>query len=100
MEKKYGKKGFQVIGIHTPEFEFEKNRKRVVAAVEKFGITHPVMMDNDYAYWKALHNTYWPAFYLVDKKGHIVQAISGEMHEGTERAKVVDEIIEMMLDEA
>ena len=43
-----------MIGIHTPEFEFEKARKRVVAAVKKFGITHPVMMDNDYAYWKAI----------------------------------------------
>ncbi len=89
-----------MIGIHTPEFEFEKARRRVVAAVEKFGITHPVMMDNDYAYWKALGNSYWPAFYLVDKKGNIVEAIAGEMHEGTERARVVDEIIELMLAES
>lgn len=100
MEKKFGKKGFQVIGIHTPEFEFEKARKRVVAAVEKYKITYPVMMDNDYAYWKALHNSYWPAFYLVDKKGNIVQGIVGEVREDTERARVLDDIIEMMLDEA
>ncbi len=89
-----------MIGIHSPEFEFEKARRRVVAAVEKFGITHPVMMDNDFAYWKALDNSYWPAFYLVDKKGNIVRAIAGEMHEGTERARVVDEIIELMLAES
>lgn len=100
MEKKFGKRGFLVIGIHTPEFEFEKARRRVLTAIEKFGITHPVMMDNDYAYWKALNNRYWPAFYLVDKKGNIVQGIAGEMHEGTERARVVDEIIEMMLAES
>lgn len=100
MEKKFGKKGFLVIGIHTPEFEFEKARKRVVAAVEKFNIAHPVMMDNDYAYWNALHNKYWPAFYLVDKKGIIVKRIAGEMHEGTQRARLVDDLIETMLEEA
>ena len=71
-----------------------------MAAVEKYNITHPVMMDNDHAYWNALHNRYWPAFYLVNRKGNIVQGISGEMHEGTERAKVVEEIIERMLEEA
>lgn len=89
-----------MIGIHTPEFEFEKARKRVVATVEKYNISYPVMMDNDYAYWNALHNKYWPSFYLVDRKGNIVRGISGEMHEGTQQAKVVEDIIEMMLEEA
>ena len=87
-----------MIGIHTPEFEFEKSRKRVVAAVEKFGKTHPVMMDNDYTYWKALDNRYWPSFYLVDRKGFIVQRLFGEMHAGTQRARAVEEIIELLLD--
>ena len=70
------------------------------AILEKFGLAHPVMMDNDYAYWKALNNRYWPSFYLVDKKGYIVQSIFGEMHSGTERARVVEEIIELLLDNA
>ena len=56
------------------------------AAVKRYKIKHPVMMDNDYAYWNALDNSYWPAFYLVDKQGNIVRRISGEMHAGTGRA--------------
>ena len=72
----------------------------MVGAVEKFNITYPVMMDNDYAYWNALNNRYWPSFYLVSKKGIIQKGVYGEVHEGTERARVLDEVIEMLLDEA
>ena len=88
-----------MVAIHTPEFDFEKSRKRVEAAVQRFDLKHPVMMDNDYAYWKALGNSYWPAFYLVNKKGVIVKYFAGEMHAGTDRADVVEEIIESLLKE-
>ena len=67
MKEKYGKEGFQVIGIHSPEFDFEKKRSRVEGAVKKYHLDHPIMMDNDHTYWKALGNRYWPTFYLVDK---------------------------------
>ncbi|MCZ6533781.1 MAG: redoxin family protein [SAR324 cluster bacterium] len=98
IEDKYASKGLQVIGIHTPEFSFEKARSRVEAAVKRYKIKHPVMMDNDYAYWNALDNSYWPAFYLVDKQGNIVRRINGEMHAGTGRADAVDELIQQLLD--
>ena len=100
MEKKFGGKGFLVIGIHTPEFKFEHARRRVVAATERFGIKYPVMMDNDYAFWNALNNRYWPAFYIVDKSGNIVGSFAGEMHSNTERARVVEDIIEKMLEQS
>ena len=68
--------------------------------MQRFDLKHPVMMDNDYAYWKALDNSYWPAFYLVNKKGIIVKYFAGEMHAGTDRARQVEKIIEMLLKEA
>lgn len=86
-----------MIGIHTPEFEFEKNRSRVEKAVKRYDLRHPILMDNDYAYWRALGNRYWPTFYLVDRDGAIAARISGEMHEGDDRAAVVEELIEKLL---
>ena len=74
-----------MIGIHSPEFDFEKERGRVEAAVKKYRLDHPVMMDNEHTYWRALGNRYWPSFYLVDKGGNIVLRAVGEMHADTSR---------------
>jgi len=85
MEQKYGSQGLQVIGVHTPEFEYEKERRRVERASERYKLEHPIYMDNDYGFWKALGNRYWPAFYLVDRKGHIRATDIGELHLDTEK---------------
>ena len=69
MEKKYGEQGLVVIGVHSPEFDFEKERSRVEAAVKRYNKISPVFMDNDHGYWRSLGNRYWPTFYMVDKKG-------------------------------
>ena len=69
--KKYEDKGFVIIGLHTPEFEFEKDIENVKAAVEKFGIKFPVVLDNDYSTWQAYRNLYWPRKYLIDIDGFI-----------------------------
>lgn len=69
--EKYKDKGFVVIGVHTPEFAFEKNTANVQNAIKQFGIHYPVAQDNDYSTWKAYHNNYWPAHYLIDAKGKI-----------------------------
>ena len=58
--EKYKDKGLEIIGIHTPEFEFEKDYNNVASAVKKFGIKYPVVLDNDYATWTAYRNRYWP----------------------------------------
>ncbi len=83
----YHDKGFVVIGVHTPEFEFEKETKNVQKAVERFGIHYPVAQDNDYGTWKAFNNRYWPAEYLIDPKGNIRRTHFGEgEYDQTEQA--------------
>ena len=76
--EKYKDKGLVIIGVHTPEFEFEKNIKNVQKAVSDFKITYPVMQDNDYATWGAYDNQYWPAHYLIDKNGNVRDTHFGE----------------------
>ena len=71
-------KGFVVIGVHTPEFEFEHNTANVAAAIKQYGITYPVAQDNNYATWNAYNNQYWPAEYLIDAKGVIRRVNFGE----------------------
>lgn len=76
--EKYKDKGLVIIGVHTPEFEFEKNLRNVQRAVADFKITYPVMQDNDYATWNAYSNHYWPAHYLIDKNGAVRDTHFGE----------------------
>ena len=86
-----------MIGIHTPEFDFEKSRERVAASIRDHGLKFPVMMDNDYAYWKKLGNRYWPTFYLADKEGNLAGSFYGETHPNTERAQKAEAVIEKLL---
>ncbi len=97
LEEKFADQDFQVIGIHTPEFDREKKRDNVVKKVEEFMLHHPVMMDNDFAYWRALRNRYWPAYYIVDKEGKIRGAFIGETHEGDRNAKKIEKLITKLL---
>ena len=83
---KYKDDGFVIVGIHTPEFAFEKDIGNVREAMQKFGIMHPVVLDNDYATWRAYGNNYWPRKYLIDIYGNIVYDHIGEgAYEETER---------------
>ena len=75
---KYAKDGLQIIGIHTPEFAFEKDIENVEWAVQQFKIKYPSILDNEYATWKELGNNYWPRKYLVDVDGFIVYDHIGE----------------------
>ncbi len=76
--EKYKDKGLVIVGVHTPEFEFEKNPENVQRALKDFGLTYPVVQDNDYATWQAYANHYWPAKYLIDKDGKIRYTHFGE----------------------
>jgi methionine-S-sulfoxide reductase len=67
----YKDSGLVVIGVHSPEFGFEKDGANVRMAVQKFGITYPVAMDSDMALWNAFHNQFWPAHYFIDANGKI-----------------------------
>jgi len=70
--------GFEVIGVHTPEFAFEKSIANVENAIKRFDIAYPVALDNDYQTWRAYNNHYWPAHYLIDQDGTIVKKHFGE----------------------
>jgi len=69
--QKYSDKGLVIVGVHSPEFEFEKNINNVKQAVARFGIKYPVLLDNDHETWNAYQNSYWPRKYLVDSDGYI-----------------------------
>ena len=87
-DEKYRGEGLQIIGVHTPEFEFEKEYNNVKKAVEEHGIKYPVVLDNDYATWNAYDNHYWPAKYLIDKNGNIVYTHFGEGNYEEVEAKI------------
>jgi cytochrome c biogenesis protein CcdA/thiol-disulfide isomerase/thioredoxin len=75
---KYKDSGLVIIGVHTPEFPFEKDEANVGKAVRDLGITYPVAMDNDYSIWRSFNNEYWPADYFIDAAGHIRHHEFGE----------------------
>jgi thiol-disulfide isomerase/thioredoxin len=75
---KYKDRGLVVVGVHTPEFPFERSASSVQAALKRHGITYPVAQDNDSQTWNAFGNQYWPAQYIVDQSGKIVFQHDGE----------------------
>jgi thiol-disulfide isomerase/thioredoxin len=75
---KYHDQGLVVIGVHAPEFAFERDIGNVTRAVHDLGVTYPVAIDNDYAIWRAFNNNYWPAHYFIDAKGRIRHHSFGE----------------------
>jgi cytochrome c biogenesis protein CcdA/thiol-disulfide isomerase/thioredoxin len=76
--KKYRDQGLIVIGVHAPEFAFERNIDNVRAAVKRLGIDYPVAIDNNYAIWRGFNNEYWPAHYFIDAEGRIRHHHFGE----------------------
>jgi thiol-disulfide isomerase/thioredoxin len=84
--EKYRDQGLVVIGVHTPEFEFEKNVDNVRRAVRDMRVAYPVALDSDYAVWRAFGNTAWPAVYLIDAQGRVrYRHLGEEEYERTER---------------
>src|SRR3989344_5174675 len=89
---KYKDTGLEIIGIHAPEFEFEKKRENVQAAIDKWGIGYPVVQDNDHETWRAYQNRYWPRKYLIDIDGFIVYDHIGE-GAYAETEKIIQELL-------
>jgi thiol-disulfide isomerase/thioredoxin len=90
VHKRMARHGLQVIGVHSPEFLHEHEPARIAAKVSEFKLDHPVMIDNDFSYWKALNNRYWPAFYLIDRRGQLRYRFAGETHQGDARAREIE----------
>ena len=77
-DRKYRDKGLVVVGVHTPEFAFERKLDKLETAVKRNAISYPVAQDNGFGTWKAWNNVYWPAAYLVDRNGQVVYTHFGE----------------------
>lgn len=93
--KKYEKDGLVVIGVHTPEYGYERIIGNVKDQVRKLGITYPVAIDNNYAIWRSFDNQYWPAHYLIDASGQVRYT-----HFGEGRYEAQEQMIQTLLDEA
>lgn len=92
--EKYADKGLLIIGVHSPEFEFEKDINNVKMAVQKYNLTYPVVLDSDHDTWNNFGNRYWPGEYLADSTGHIRHTHFGEgSYDETEK------MIQQLLDE-
>lgn len=92
---KYKNQGFVVVGVHTPEFAFEKETKNVTNAIKQYDIHYPVAQDNNYETWNAYNNQYWPAEYLIDAQG-----IVRKVHFGEGEYDKMEEAIQTLLKEA
>lgn len=93
--KKYHDQGLVVIGVHAPEFAFERDPANVAKAVRDYGITYPVAIDNNYAIWRAMGNQYWPAHYFIDATGRI-----RHHHFGEGDYVQSEQVIQQLLEEA
>jgi thiol-disulfide isomerase/thioredoxin len=92
---KYADQGLVILGVHTPEFAYEKVAANVADAVAQKGIKYPVVQDNDFQTWRAYDNHYWPAFYFIDAQGHIRHT-----HWGEGRYAENEQVIQQLLAEA
>jgi thiol-disulfide isomerase/thioredoxin len=96
---RYKDQGLVIVSVHTPEFAHERAAAKVRAAVEKYGIGYAVMLDNDFSYWNALGNRYWPAFYLIDQAGGVAATAIGELHRGESRGDAFERKIQRLLED-
>jgi cytochrome c biogenesis protein CcdA/thiol-disulfide isomerase/thioredoxin len=91
---KYHRDGFEIVGVHTPEFPFEHSAANVAAAISQNGIHYPVVQDNEYGTWNAYNNQYWPAEYLIDAQGRIRLEDFGEGEYATKERAIRSLLVE------
>jgi len=99
VNQRYGSRGVQVVGVHTPEFDQEHDADLVRAASSQLKVTWPVMLDNDSAMWDALGTEAWPSLYVVDKRGRIRLEHVGEIHAGDGDARRIEALLDTLLKE-
>jgi AhpC/TSA family protein len=97
--ERFGRRGLQVIGVQSPEFEQEKDLDLVRAAVNHLKVTWPVYVDNDTKMWEALGTEAWPSLYIIDRNGGIRLSHVGEIHKGDGDATKIESLLETLLRE-
>lgn len=96
MQQKYGGK-IRVVGIHSPEFAWEKDQAKLKAYAKSQGILYPVYLDSDMKIWVSLGNRYWPAFYLFNREGRHTATFVGETHPGDNNARQMEAAIKEVI---
>ena len=96
LHNRYGEDGLIVIGVHSPEFNHEKDVDNVEDAIARLDVPYPVAIDNDFAAWRAFDNRYWPTLYLIDKRGVIRYTHIGELHKDTKSWSELVSLIEQL----
>lgn len=89
---RYSEQGLQIIGVHTPQYNFERVYAGVDSAVKRYNLPYPVALDNNYKLWQSYQNTFWPTTYVLDKEGNIVFASIGE-----DQQKQIEEVVKSIL---
>jgi len=92
----YKDDGLIVVGVHSPEFNHEKDVGNVRDAIARLDVPYPVAIDNDFATWRAFDNHYWPTLYLIDKRGVIRYSHIGELHKDTKSWNELVSLIEQL----
>jgi thiol-disulfide isomerase/thioredoxin len=88
--KRYADQGLIVLGIHAPEFDFERKPKNVIQAIKDFEITYPVALDNGFKLWRSYRNRYWPSLYLIDAQGKVRYMHFGEGRYAETEAAIIE----------
>jgi hypothetical protein len=96
---RYASRGLAAVGVHTPEFDRERDPGAVRRAVIEHRLGYPQLLDNDSAYWNALGNEYWPTIYLVDRCGRIRARHIGEVHSDQDSGRTLEGRIQALLEE-
>lgn len=97
--ERFSRRGVQVVGVQSPEFEQEKDLDLVRAAVKRLAVTWPVYVDNDEKMWDALGTEAWPSLYVIDRKGGIRLSHVGEIHAGDQDAARIEALLDTLLAE-
>ncbi len=97
VHERFGGRGVRVIGVHTPEFDHERDPASVRREVKRLGLAYPIVLDNEMKMWEALDNRAWPALYVIDRRGAIREVHVGEIHSGTAEARRLEERLETLL---
>ena len=90
----------QILGIHSPEFDYEKDRNKLRSTMRNYGVDYPQLLDDNHGYWDQLDNRYWPAFYVVDKQGRIRGRFAGETHADDRQAREIEKLIAALSQES
>jgi thiol-disulfide isomerase/thioredoxin len=100
LDERYRQRGLRVVGIHAPQFAFEKNRERVAKYAEKFGMEHPIYLDDDLAYFGMLGTVQRPEIWLADRRGRLRAKVNGEMNDENPDSQALEAMVKQLLAES